>query len=112
MNRTLVILLALGLVGCGTTPRETPVVVQATEVPAPNVPEVKAPPKPTFPKIRFQKPTDKGSIVALDVNNLTALNETLVILDNREKQWQSRLNQANQSIRILKKPLQITPGNK
>lgn len=90
------------LAGCAQQVPVAPVVVTPVEEVKPEVPEVTPPPRSTIPKFTFQDPRLPTAIVAMDAENYAAFREVLLLANKRELDWNSRLQRANKSIRLLK----------
>lgn len=99
---------SLLFLGACATPVEK-VVTQAIESPTITVQRVDAPPsKLRVSPPKFQSPSDKTSVIALDQENYTRFRLFLIAISEREEDWKTRLNVANDHIDTLtkKNPIQ------
>lgn len=100
MRRCSVLLLGAVLASCQATPKPS-VVTEVVKERNVEVPPVQPPPPFKPAQFKFQRPEAPNGVVAMDSKNYTLFREFTLGINQREIQWQNRLDQANSSIRLL-----------
>lgn len=103
MKTNIVFISFLLLSACSYIPKENKIeAVVKAEVKI-KVAKVSEPSKLVTPTFKFQAPSEKTSVIAMDAENYQNFRQFLLAISARESKWQSKLIAANEIIDTLNK---------